>query len=184
MTDADKTIYKICREQAGYTQERAAELLNCSVRQLARYEAGEVQVPDDLAYAMVRLYNSQYLAVEHLRLVSQLAALHSYEEVKLAVIFPKEEYGQWEWMRWLPHTFNDSRSFRYMACTSYETSQLLKQLNGECRGRKKDHGDFFGKMEPAIPHYVLISPERKVVDSWVGYGEGRLKMKVRRWLEE
>ena len=32
------------------------------------------QVPDDLAYAMVRLYNSQYLAVEHLRLVSQLAA--------------------------------------------------------------------------------------------------------------
>ena len=74
MTDADKTIYKICREQAGYTQERAAELLNCSVRQLARYEAGEVQVPDDLAYAMVRLYNSQYLAVEHLRLVSQLAA--------------------------------------------------------------------------------------------------------------
>ena len=74
MTDADKTIYKICREQAGYTQERAAELLNCSVRQLARYEAGEVQVPDDLAYAMVRHYNSQYLAVEHLRLVSQLAA--------------------------------------------------------------------------------------------------------------
>lgn len=74
MTDADKTIYKICREQAGYTQERAAELLSCSVRQLARYEAGEVQVPDDLAYAMVRLYNSQYLAVEHLRLVSQLAA--------------------------------------------------------------------------------------------------------------
>ena len=70
MTDADKTIYKICREQAGYTQERAAELLSCSVRQLARYEAGEVQVPDDLAYAMVRLYNSQYLAVEHLRLVS------------------------------------------------------------------------------------------------------------------
>lgn len=40
MTDADKTIYKICRKQAGYTQERAAELLNCSVRQLARYEAG------------------------------------------------------------------------------------------------------------------------------------------------
>ena len=89
-------------------------------------------------------------------MVIQLAALHSYEEVKLAVIFPKEEYGQWEWMRWLPHTFNDSRSFRYMACTSYETSQLLKQLNGECRGRKKEHEDFFGKMESAIPHYVLV----------------------------
>ena len=27
MSGTDKTIYKICREQAGYTQERAAELL-------------------------------------------------------------------------------------------------------------------------------------------------------------
>ena len=79
MTDADKTIYKICREQAGYTQERAAELLNCSVRQLARYEAGEVQVPDDLAYAMVRLYNSQYLAVEPVTL--QTAAMRLYNTV-------------------------------------------------------------------------------------------------------
>ena len=50
MTDMDKSIYKICREQAGYTQERAAELLSCSVRQLARYEAGASPVPDDLAY--------------------------------------------------------------------------------------------------------------------------------------
>lgn len=74
MTPTDKTIYKICREQAGYTQERAAELLPCSVRQLARYEAGEVPVPDDMAYRMVILYNSQYLAVQHLRTVSQLAA--------------------------------------------------------------------------------------------------------------
>lgn len=67
-------IYQTCREQAGYTQERAAEGLNCSVRQLARYEAGEAPVPDDIAYQMVVLYDSQLLAVQHLRLVSQVAA--------------------------------------------------------------------------------------------------------------
>ena len=67
-------VYRICREQAGLTQEKAAESLNCSVRQLARYESGETPVPDDLAYAMVRCYDSQYLAVEHLRLVSHVAA--------------------------------------------------------------------------------------------------------------
>lgn len=74
MTETGKTTYKICREQAGYTQERAAELLPCSVRALARYESGEVRVPDDMAYRMVRLYNSQFLAAEHLRQVSVLAA--------------------------------------------------------------------------------------------------------------
>ena len=67
-------IYQTCREQAGYTQERAAEGLNCSVRQLARYEAGEAPVPDDIAYQMVVLYDSQLLAVQHLRLVSHVAA--------------------------------------------------------------------------------------------------------------
>ena len=67
-------IYQTCREQAGLTQEQAAESLNCSVRQLARYEAGEAPVPDDIAYQMVVLYDSQLLEVQHLRLVSQVAA--------------------------------------------------------------------------------------------------------------
>lgn len=67
-------IYKTCREAAGLTQEQASEGLNCSVRQLARYESGEQHVPDDIAYQMVVLYDSQLLAVQHLRLVSQVAA--------------------------------------------------------------------------------------------------------------
>ncbi len=67
-------IYKNCREAVGLTQEQAAEGLNCSVRSLARYESGEQHVPDDIAYQMVVLYDSQLLAVQHLRLVSHVAA--------------------------------------------------------------------------------------------------------------
>lgn len=80
-------IYRTCRDQAGLTQEQAAELLNCSVRQLARYEAGEAPVPDDIAYQMVVLYDSQMLEVQHLRLVSQVAAdlLPPIAEVNLSM---------------------------------------------------------------------------------------------------
>lgn len=74
MTGHDGSIYRTCRETAGMTREQAAERLNCSVRALARYEAGEQRTPDDVAYRMAVLYDSQYLAVQHLRLVSQLAA--------------------------------------------------------------------------------------------------------------
>ena len=74
MSGYDGEIYKTCRESAGMTQEQAAERLNCSVRALARYEAGEQRTPDDVAYHMAVLYDSQYLAVQHLRLVSQVAA--------------------------------------------------------------------------------------------------------------
>lgn len=74
MSGYDGAIYKTCRETAGMTQEQAAEALNCSVRTLARYETGEQRTPDDMAYHMAVLYDSQYLAVQHLRLVSQVAA--------------------------------------------------------------------------------------------------------------
>lgn len=65
---------KTCRELAGLTQEAAADKLCCSVRSLARYESGEQAVPDDVAYKMAVVYESQYLAVQHLRLVSHVAA--------------------------------------------------------------------------------------------------------------
>lgn len=34
-----------------------------------------------------------------------------------------------------------------------------------------------------IPHYVLVSPEGKIVKMWSGYGPGSLKLKMRRWLD-
>lgn len=73
MTACDRTIYQTCREAAGLTQEQAAEQLNCSVRTLARYEAGEQRTPDDVAYQMAVVYDSHLLAFQHLRLVSQVA---------------------------------------------------------------------------------------------------------------
>lgn len=34
-----------------------------------------------------------------------------------------------------------------------------------------------------IPNYVLISPEGKIMKMWSGYGEGSLKLKIRRYLD-
>lgn len=74
MPEGGRTIYQICRKQAGYTQENAAELLGCSVRALARYESGEVPMPDDVVCRMDRLYSSHFLAYTHLHKSSRLAA--------------------------------------------------------------------------------------------------------------
>ena len=65
MPEHDKLVYKICREQAGYTQEQAAELLHISVRMLCRYESGDAVVPNDVVAGMVTLYNDTYVAVAH-----------------------------------------------------------------------------------------------------------------------
>lgn len=62
-----KNIYQTARKIAGFTQERAAELLGLSPRSLADYETGVRVPPNDVADRMVTAYNSQLLAVQHLR---------------------------------------------------------------------------------------------------------------------
>lgn len=70
----DRTnIYQTARKVAGLTQERAAELLALSPRSLADYESGMRLPPNDVADRMVTVYNSQLLAVQHLRNSTQFA---------------------------------------------------------------------------------------------------------------
>ena len=64
-------IYRSARKIAGLTQERAAELLDLSVHTLADYETGVRIPPNGAAERMVTVYNSQLLAVQHLRNSSQ-----------------------------------------------------------------------------------------------------------------
>ena len=66
-------IYQNARKIAGLTQERAAELLDLSQRSLADYESGLRLPPNDVADRMVTVYNSQLLAVQHLRNSTQFA---------------------------------------------------------------------------------------------------------------
>lgn len=66
-------IYRNARKIAGLTQERAAELLGLSPRSLADYENGLRLPPNDVVDRMVTVYNSQLLAVQHLRGSAQFA---------------------------------------------------------------------------------------------------------------
>ena len=68
-----KNIYQSARKIAGLTQERAAELLGLSPRSLADYETGGRVPPNEVADRMVTVYNSQLLAVQHLRNSTQFA---------------------------------------------------------------------------------------------------------------
>ena len=66
-------IYKSARLIAGYTQERAAEMLGISVRSLADYETGVRIPPNEVVNDMVMCYNYQMLGFKHLQLSSQTA---------------------------------------------------------------------------------------------------------------
>jgi transcriptional regulator with XRE-family HTH domain len=67
MANQSLNIYQTARKVAGYTQEKAAELLNVSVESLRSYESGNRVPPNDVVAQMVDHYNSQIVGIQHLR---------------------------------------------------------------------------------------------------------------------
>jgi transcriptional regulator with XRE-family HTH domain len=72
MPNNSGNIYKICRETAGITQERAAEYLDVSVRCLSAYENGERMPSGATVIRMVDVYGTPHLALQHMRLSSEV----------------------------------------------------------------------------------------------------------------
>ena len=67
MQTKSTNIYQAAREAAGFTQERAAELMQISLTSIKDYER-DVTVPKNSVVAqMVDLYNCQLLGLQHLR---------------------------------------------------------------------------------------------------------------------
>lgn len=65
MAIESQNIYKNARKSAGFTQEKASQLLNVSVDSLRDYEQSQRPVPSDVASAMCDVYQAPYLAVQH-----------------------------------------------------------------------------------------------------------------------
>lgn len=90
----------------------------------------------------------------------QLAALHSYDEVKLVAVFPEAEREQWSWIRWLPHCFSPERDLRYIACTPDQVKELLPSLEAIVKERTASAQEWtFGGGNTNLPHYVFLAAD-------------------------
>jgi len=64
--------FQICRINAGYTQERAAELIPTSVSSLQDYESGKRIPPHEIVERMTKIYQTPYLGYWYLRETTSL----------------------------------------------------------------------------------------------------------------
>ncbi len=61
-------------------------------------------------------------------LLVSLATLHAPNEVKIVALLPAAERHEWDWLRWLPHVWDDERKQRYLAASPDEARQMLAEL--------------------------------------------------------
>lgn len=72
MVQEYRNIYQIARESTGLTQEKASELMDISVDSLRAYEGGKRIPPDKIVIKMIEIYDTQYLAYQHLKTSAEI----------------------------------------------------------------------------------------------------------------
>ncbi len=105
-------------------------------------------------------YANHTLLLEYAKnLILQLTVLHSYDEVKLVVLYDEEDEECLSFVRWLPHTMDNDKQIRYLASTSDEVNALSADLERIIDYRKTLNQE---QMTNEIPSYVVLCLSKKL----------------------
>lgn len=94
-------------------------------------------------------------------MILQAVTSHSYEELKLVSVFSKREAAEWDWVKWLPHSFDEAREQRFVSSTGSGADALLKKLEEILKQRSMEdrEGNVFS------PYYLFIFTEMELAES-------------------
>ena len=101
--------------------------------------------------------------IEYLKgIILQICALHSYDEVKLIVLYNENEDIQF--VKWLPHIWSQSEDIRFMAKDIEELKEISSYMEKEIQIRlaKKEKSGLDAK--EMAPYYVVISTNKELTD--------------------
>ncbi len=102
-------------------------------------------------------------------LILQLITFHSYEDLKIVIFTNEKNKSRWDYMKSLPHLWNNSKNMRYFSTNTDEAKELSLNLEQVLQSRKnsiKDN-DFIGNTVKDFtnfkPYYFIIIDDFKSV---------------------
>ncbi len=96
-------------------------------------------------------------------IVVQLSALHSYNDIKIAILCRENEKDKYLWMKWLPHMFTADKKIRMFGCDGNSIKNVCSFLGGELRSREENAGDS-SKNQMILPHYFVICTDKNILE--------------------
>lgn len=97
-------------------------------------------------------------------IILQLVTHHSPDEVKLITAYHATEQQQWNWMRWLPHIWNENRDMRYIAEDREMAQRLFEQLYTKLNIRKLEQQGKVNTSPLHTPEYVFFLPYLELLE--------------------
>ncbi len=93
-------------------------------------------------------------------LVLQIAGNNSYTDVKIAFTYDTNQISnekEWEFVKWLPHTWSEDKKIRYFATNKNEAGEVFYSLGQTMRTRSEEEGGI-------KPYYVLIVLNKELLE--------------------
>lgn len=91
-------------------------------------------------------------------LLIELTAMHNYEDLKIIFLYNEAEREQWEFVKWIPHLWNEERTFRYLASTPDEVRLLSEHIS--VIGADPQNG----RRKPNAPHYLIFAADKTLAE--------------------
>jgi len=91
-------------------------------------------------------------------LLVQLAALHSYDELKIIFLCDEANFYKYDYVRWMPHIWSNNYKKRFLALSQEEVRNLSAFFLREIE-------KYRGGQVISIPHYVVISTSKVLSDN-------------------
>ena len=92
-------------------------------------------------------------------LILQMATYYGYDEVKFVFIYNQDEEEDFEFVKWLPHTWSNDRTKRYIATNENEVKEVSTYLEKEINKRKEEGED---SVKEEVPYYIIFALSKEL----------------------
>lgn len=92
------------------------------------------------------IYGSDYLYQYVKKLIIQILAFHSYDDLKIVVLTDDEHEDEWSFLKLCPHLFSDDKSIRFFATNNDEYKEICYYLNRIYDDRKSSENKGFNQL--------------------------------------
>lgn len=92
-------------------------------------------------------------------LILQLVTFHSYDDLKIVILTDKQNENKWEFIKYLPHNFDNSKHFRFFSSSNDDSKEVSNYLEQEINNRRYDEemNEVNRDYTTCKPYYLIIT---------------------------
>lgn len=92
-------------------------------------------------------------------IILQAVSLHSYDELKIMMITDETDLKEWEFVKWIPHFWDNNKTIRFLATNADEIKEISAYIEKNILSRSENDNTSYSEYSP---YYIIISTSEKL----------------------